>query len=97
MYDLPLFFNTLEEEEKELRVSVDAAGRQERKILRFFREHPNGSYTPSYIYKRLFSDDTPITSVRRAITSLTMKGVLEKTSEQEEGLYGKLNFKWRLK
>jgi hypothetical protein len=38
----------------------------------------------------------PLTSVRRAISTLTREGVLKKTDKQRTGYYGKREYMWRL-
>ncbi len=47
---------------------------------------------------RLYPDNgTPLTSIRRAITVLTNKGLLQKTDEQISGVYGKPEYVWKYK
>ena len=38
----------------------------------------------------------PITSIRRAITTLTKRGYLIKSDEMKKGLYGVSEYVWRL-
>lgn len=38
----------------------------------------------------------PLTSIRRAITTLTKAGALEKTSEKRRGIFGRSEFVWQL-
>ena len=45
----------------------------------------------------LMDNNTPLTSIRRAITNLEKKGKLEKTDIQKEGMYGKKTFCWVFK
>lgn len=72
-----------------------SAASQAGKILKFFRANPGQNYTPSEVHAKLFSDATPLTSTRRAITSLTSKGALRKTHHARTGAYGRLEYAWR--
>jgi len=45
---------------------------------------------------RVAHDETPITSIRRAMTTLTSKGLLVKTENQVRGAFGKLTYTWKL-
>ena len=58
--------------------------------------HPSQAYTPDQIHNKLFGPLTPITSVRRSITTLTANGYLRKTEIKKEGRYGKPNYAWIL-
>lgn len=89
------YFNTNNEEGEELDKSEEHAKTQEEKILEFLDSH-SGSYTPDEIH-RLVLPNAVLTSVRRALTNLTTKGKLEKTSEMREGNYGKKVHTWKRK
>jgi len=91
------YFNTTNEAGNNLKENVEKATSQNEKILKFFRAHPHESFTPFYIQRVLGMKDTPITSVRRAITTLTNNGDLEKTDKKSEGRYGRDNYEWKLK
>jgi len=69
---------------------------QEEKILQFFQEHALAEYSPSEVHEYTYSRNTPLTSIRRAISNLTRQGFLVKTTAQTKGYYGKLEYKWRL-
>ena len=47
--------------------------------------------------QELLENKYPITSIRRAITNLTKSGKLEKTTTRRSGVYGQLNYCWRIK
>jgi Fe2+ or Zn2+ uptake regulation protein len=47
--------------------------------------------------QELLGNKYPITSVRRAITNLTKQGKLEKTTTRKSGVYGQLNYCWKVK
>jgi len=69
---------------------------QEAKIANFFTYYSfNSRLTPPEV-KTMVGLNCPLTSVRRALTQLTAKGVLRKTNETGEGLFGTTNRKWSL-
>jgi len=69
---------------------------QNKKVLDFFKLHPSGSFTPFEVRDAL-KTNSPITSIRRAITDLTDMGYLVKTDTKRPGQYGDLNNCWRAK
>ena len=90
------YFNTTNEEGDILKEHGLKANKQAVKILKFFKQKKD-KFTPSQIWREVFNpDETPLTSIRRAITVLTNKGVLEKTEEKVEGIYGRPEHKWEL-
>jgi hypothetical protein len=55
--------------------------------------------SPSVIHKTLITTEqiaakTPLTSIRRAISNLTKRGLLRKTNVKVQGLYGRGEFLW---
>jgi len=70
-----------------------AAKGQEANILAFFRARPGMYLTPEDASAAL-SARTPLTSVRRAISNLTDKGLLRKTTAMRKGKYGKAIHHW---
>jgi Fe2+ or Zn2+ uptake regulation protein len=93
------YFNTTNLEGHRLKVATMKTGTQNRMILDIFRSHPDSLLTPFDVLN-LFpweKFNTPITSVRRSITTLTDMGYLYKTSVKREGVYGADNYCWRLK
>ena len=87
------YFNTTHEAGPALKRSRKSCGEQETLIAEMFRDH--GRLSPSQAH-RLYPDNaTPLTSIRRAITVLTNKGLLQKTDEQVPGVYGKSEYVWR--
>jgi hypothetical protein len=93
---LDLFYNTTHLRDKELKQRRAAAAGQCRDILRFFRENPEGYFTPFEVQKYSLLSDAPITSIRRAIHTLTQAGLLIKTGIMKEGGYGATNHTWKL-
>lgn len=90
-----LFFNTIHLKGQELKEVKESCSRQEERVYGLFVTY--GSMTPaecSMIYNDNYPN-TPLTSIRRAITVLTERGKLEKLDEMKEGNFGKRNHKWR--
>ena len=97
---LDIYFPTTRMTDREIKEREIRAGSQNAQILQIFRDHPGQSFTPFEIrniwFARLYRD-VPITSIRRAITTLTKLGYLVMTSEMRPGQYGESNHTWRLK
>ena len=72
---------------------IEKAEKQEEIILKLYRKHIFLSATQVYAY---FDESTPITSIRRAITVLTDKGLLKKTEDFVQGGYGKREHIYKL-
>lgn len=92
-----IFHNTTEKKGVELeRAQVKASGQTEI-ILKVFQQHPRTSFTPWDVWMHL-GQQMMITSVRRAITTLTDAGYLVKTEERRKsGPAEETNFTWKLK
>lgn len=88
------FHNTIELEGEELLKAEDKAIGLEGEILLVFGYNPQVGYTPWQIYEKLNGRHL-IGSVRRAITNLTKRGILEKSDERVESKYSK-NYTWKL-
>ena len=93
------FFNTTSEKGQDLSNSNRKATKQNEVVLELFKQF--GTASPSQIYQ-VWGTITglttpPITSIRRAITTLTGERKLVKTDDMVIGLYGKPEYKWRLK
>ncbi len=89
------YFNTTSETGDVLKRSKEKCGRQEDEIAAMFEFYKQLS--PSQVYELYPDANTPITSIRRAITVLTDKKVIEKTNQQVIGLYGKKEYVWKLR
>ena len=92
------YYNTTKETGKQLAVSKAKAYSQEESIMDIFFDRGLMNMTPSdvwHIYCEEFKD-VPLTSIRRALTSLTNRYQLVKTDEMRMGLYGKFEHCWRL-
>ena len=89
------FYNTTHETGSTLKESHHKAISQESRILNYFLMFGR-PLSPSMILQQM-SLNCPITSVRRALTNLTLDNKLIKTDEYAIGDYGKREHLWRLK
>lgn len=73
---------------------TEKAQSQEAVILDFFRSSPMGYYTPFEVMRH--TGLVCINSVRRAMTNLTKRGLLRKTSVTVVSEFGHKNRTWKL-
>ena len=90
-----MYYNTNDETGTTLQQSRGNAKTQEGIILEFFTNNPNLQLSPFEISDTL-ELNAPITSIRRAMTNLTLEGKLKKTDVKVIGPYGKNVHTWRL-
>jgi Fe2+ or Zn2+ uptake regulation protein len=93
------YFNTTSLSGAKLKEAKIKAGSQNALILELFRAYPGISLSPTEVEGHLAYKlrHAPLTSIRRALTTLTDLGYLVKTSEQRMGRYGAKEGCWRLK
>ena len=62
-----------------------------------FQDNPDETFTPDQIQHlcEICEREWPITSIRRAISTLTKQGNLTKTDELRKGKYGKKTHTWK--
>ena len=98
------YYNTTNETGETLNESNIQAMKQEDLIHYYFKfeieefARPNG-FTPSEMGHMCLMDadkDWPLTSIRRAMNTLTISDKLTKTTELRMGNYGKQEHVWRL-
>ena len=91
------YYNTTSERGQELAKKKAKAKTQEDIVTMLFLSQ--AKLTPSQCwskYKIMTGKiNTPLTSIRRAITNLTNKDVLIKTDEKMKGSYGSNEFFWK--
>lgn len=89
------YFNTTNLKDRELKEVSKKASYQETIVLEFFKKHKGMQFGPTGIWMSCFNpEETPLTSVRRAITNLTNKGKLTKTENKLIGIYGRKEYLW---
>lgn len=98
MSETPAYYNNTNIDGKNLLEAIEAAQKQNDRIMVIFKAK-NRPLSPSQVYDTYtawFHGRTPITSIRRAMSNLSVNGLLEKTSEMTRGMYGKPEYKWRM-
>lgn len=90
------YYNTTHETGPTLASYMATAAAQERKILRFMCQYHYKSFAPSEVWREAFYMQSPITSVRRAMTNLTQAGALVKLDQKRRGYYGRPEHLWKL-
>lgn len=91
-----MYYNTTNEKDTELRCSVLKAKTQNEKVLDFYKFHSEFSYSASIVH-RILKLQCPLTSIRRAVTTLYKDDLLSKTEDKVIGLYGRKEYKYKLK
>jgi hypothetical protein len=79
------YYNTTTLSGRELRQYETAAAGQESDVLALFQTYPDRDFSPDDVHQRVLQD-APITSVRRAMTNLTTRGLLVKTERKTLGI-----------
>lgn len=93
---LDIFYNTTHMTADTLKVRRASANRQNQAILKFFKDNPAGFFTPFEVQLYAGLRNIPITSIRRAINSLTDAGFIVKTDNLRPGDFGAMNHTWTL-
>lgn len=90
------FYNTTHLKGEGLRAAEGDAKFQEGIILELFKKH--SPLSPSDVWRMYERNHGSIllTSVRRAITNLTTRGKLTKTSIQKTGVYKRPEYVWKI-
>ena len=84
------FYNTTHEKGDQLKLSWRQAHSQEQKIFVFLKGRPYHWFSCESLRLLVFGPKTPITSVRRAISNLERKGLIQKSPTANAlGEYGK--------
>ncbi len=91
----PSFHNTERLEGEELREKEVTAGTQDDLVLDVFKRHSQSAFTVYMIWEML-GQSMLKSSVGRAVSNLTERGLLIKTSEQKLERYGHKNYLYKL-
>jgi len=97
-----MYYNTTNENGSLLKTSLKQADNQEQLTLAVFQTYPNDNLSANDVWGFLIDNEsineqTPLTSIRRAITDLTNRDRLVKTDKKVLGLAGRRTYTWRLK
>lgn len=89
------FFNTIHLTGTDLLEAKGKASDQNARVLEIIRK--GGKMTPFEVWKVYCSKfpECPLTSIRRAMTTLTDQGKLERLYEMKAGKYGMKNHLWK--
>lgn len=93
------FYNTIELKGIDLEKANFQAQTQNERVIELFRNVTKKELTPFQVlklYTIVYNTDPPVTSIRRALTTLTAAGRLEKTANTKKERYGQPNYYWRL-
>lgn len=95
------FHNSVELPRQEWKDADVKAYTQEQIILQFFQQRKDRDFTPCEVFETMLAIGTidrrtPITSIRRAMSNLTQTQRLVKTQNKRTGIYGMVNFTWKL-
>lgn len=90
------FHNTIDASGQQLIDFEQKAQTKEYLILDCFKQYNKIDLTPDEVLDLCRFENTPITSIRRAITNLTKQGKLIKTNNQRKGRYGKMTYAWKI-
>lgn len=96
-----MYFNTTNEVNPQLEVFHKKAESQDNVIETLFSENPLKAYTPSEVWQLLIKRgiigvNTPLTSIRRSMNTLTKKDLLIKTDTKKTGIYNRKEHVWVL-
>ena len=91
------YYNTTSLSGEELQQAVIQAEKQEDAVLFLFRMNERLTPSEAWIkYNQITNNNTPLTSIRRAITNLEHNTRLVKLEDQKIGLYGRKEGVWKL-
>jgi hypothetical protein len=91
------YHNTTNQKGKILDNFKAKASFQDDIIMEWFKANKGKEVSTDDIWINLFDPSVvPQTSIRRSITNLTSKGLLEKLDKQKIGIYGRPVYLWRL-
>jgi hypothetical protein len=97
-----MYYNTTNETGISLKTNFEKADNQTQLTLAVFQTYPNDNLSANDVWSFLIDNEsineqTPLTSIRRAITDLTNQDRLVKTDKKVLGLAGRKTYNWRLK
>jgi hypothetical protein len=97
-----MYYNTTNETGISLKTNFEKADNQTRLTLAVFQTYPNDNLSANDVWAFLIDNEsineqTPLTSIRRAITDLTNRNRLVKTDKKVLGSAGRKTYTWRLK
>jgi hypothetical protein len=97
-----MYYNTTNENGSLLKTNTKQAENQTTLTLSVFQTYPTYTFSANEVWQFLIDNEaineqTPLTSIRRAITDLTNEGKIVKTNRKVLGSAGRSTYTWRLK
>jgi len=97
-----MYYNTTNENGSLLKANTKQAENQTALTLSVFQTYPTYTFSADEVWNFLIDNEaineqTPLTSIRRAITDLTNAGKIVKTNRKVLGSAGRKTYTWRLK
>tara|TARA_B100000575_G_C22508224_1_gene331586 strand:- start:153 stop:500 length:348 start_codon:yes stop_codon:yes gene_type:complete len=97
-----MYYNTTNEKGNLLKTNIKQATNQEQLTLAVFQTYSNDNLSAYDVWQFLIDNEsineqTPLTSIRRAISDLTDHEKLVKTDKKVLGGAGRKTYTWRLK
>ena len=94
-----MYYNTTKEKGEQLSIFKSKTKKQDDQILEFFKDNPMVEFGASQVWKALFFNSAPITSVRRSISDMVNcdNSQLEYTGRKRKGMFGRNESLIRLK
>ena len=97
-----MYYNTTNENGLNYKSNLKQATNQEQLTLAVYQTYPNDNLSANDVWKFLIENEkineqTPLTSIRRAISDLTNRNRLVKTDKKVLGGAGRKTYTWRLK
>lgn len=88
------FFNTTNQEGEQLALAIEAASTQQEIIKSLYAKQKRPLSASQVL--NILNLNCPITSVRRAITTLKNEGILEKTEHKIKGMYSRQEYQYQI-
>jgi len=93
------YFNTTNEPENQLKLFTKLNNGQDKRVLELIHTL-NKPFSASQIWQKYihtyFKKSTPITSIRRSVTTLKQAGVIRETGNKVKGIYGRNELEYKL-
>jgi len=88
------YFNTVREVGAQLDFYKDLAGKQDEVVFNFFKSNPRQGFLAEDVYKALYDERTPCSSIKRSCTVLMKQNKLIKTNHKALSSFGRLSHKY---
>lgn len=96
------YFNTTRETGRELKKACEKVENQDIRVFSIVYDAKEKGVTSGEVYSKFvkmanhYALVPPISSIRRSLSTLTERGVIEKTVEKRIGIYGRNNYVYKI-